>query len=185
MFEVLSISRHRTVIKFHRVASRICTTLNTAPLFLRFSQLVPNSFSFTRRPHIRRIAIVFYPMSGTSGPMELAGPAGDFLSERHVRDDDRGRAGAILYRRIDVDEVCIIVGYLASRCSIRQVANHGNTFVRGFVAKPEILLLRQHVQRGKVDTRAQDTVNLTGWGYFVQFFIFELFIICYGPVAFV
>ncbi|KAK1130447.1 hypothetical protein K0M31_018578 [Melipona bicolor] len=62
-------------------------------------------------------------MSGTSDPARLAGPAGDFLSGRHVRDDgdgdgddddddddDRGKTGATLYRRIPVDDVCIIIG---------------------------------------------------------------------------
>lgn len=41
-------------------------------------------------PYIRRRAIVFHPMSGTSGLTELLGPADDFLSVRHVRDDNVG-----------------------------------------------------------------------------------------------
>lgn len=87
-------------IKNYCEAWRICTLskFESAGIRRRFS-LRRGSFSFSRRPHIRQRAIVFHPMSATSDPAKLAGPADDFLSERHVRDDDdRGKTGAILYR---------------------------------------------------------------------------------------
>lgn len=144
-------------IKNYCEAWRICTLskFESAGIRRRFS-LRRGSFSFSRRPHIRQRAIVFHPMSATSDPAKLAGPADDFLSERHVRDDDdRGKTGAILYRRIPADDVCIIAGCPMSNVPMLRSTRHKHVplkrdaFMPSFADRRKILLFTTDTLHGK------------------------------------